>query len=153
MIIEKMLARRGPVSFLWIALLGVLLGSCASSAVPADIENLVRVFNVYQTGGEALPREVEDCEYLGSVSASAPTSQGGSMVFTDPKILLETIRSRAYRKGADTAFVSVEPRLLQYNESTLRATVFRCGDSMGPQKVGSPIRRDPIGTSPPGLAS
>jgi len=38
---------------------------------PADLESLVRVFNVYQTGREALPGKVEGCEHLGGVTAAA----------------------------------------------------------------------------------
>jgi hypothetical protein len=122
-------------------LLGLLLSSCASTA-PVDLENAVRVFNVYQAGGEALPRKVEDCEFIGSASASAPMTDAssGSISFTDPKALLETIRSRAYRKGADTAFVSFDPKGLQLQDPTLRATIFRCGESTAPQKLGFLVR-------------
>lgn len=125
---------------LLLTLLGLLLSSCASSPAPADLETLVRVFNVHQTGQEALPREVEGCDYLGGVSASIMAPEAGSITFTDPKPLLEVIRSRAHRKGADTAFVSMEPGRLRSDGSALRATVFRCGDSTGPQTVGSLVR-------------
>ena len=122
-------------------LLGLLLASCASTA-PADLENALRVFNVYQAGGEALPRKVEECEFLGSVSASAPIAEAGSnsVTLSNPKVLLETIRSRAHRKGADTALVSFDPGGLQSQDPTLRATIFRCGDSPAPQKLGFLVR-------------
>jgi hypothetical protein len=138
--IDKVLTSRSPTSPLLVILLGILLSSCASSPTPADLENLVHVFNVYQTGQEALPREVEGCEYLGGVSASIMAPEAGSVAFVDPKPLLEVIRSRAHWKGADTAFVSMEPGRLRSDGSALRATVFRCGDSTGPQTVGSPVR-------------
>lgn len=127
------------VRFLPMLLAGALLSSCASA--PAADLAAVRVFNVHQNGGEAVPQEVEGCEALGSVSASAPSPEAGSSVaFVDPKGLIETIRARALRKGADTVFVSLEPGSLQGGRSTLRATVFRCGDSTVPQTLGSPVR-------------
>ena len=135
-----MLSTRKVIPRLSAALLCILLGSCASSTAPADLEKLVRVFNVHQTGGEALPRQVEGCEYLGGVSASILVPEGGSIAFADPKPLLETIRSRAYRKNADTAFVSMEPGRLRADGGSLRATIFRCGDSTGPQAMGSLVR-------------
>jgi hypothetical protein len=126
-------------------ILSAVLCSCAS-APPADLENEVHVFNVFRDGGEALPREVEGCEFLGSVSASAPAPELGSTVYSNPSELLETIRSRAHRKGADTAFVSFASGVVKQQElgadqgRTLRATIFRCGDSTVPQTLGSPVR-------------
>lgn len=126
-------------------LLGLLLCSCASTP-PAGPEKEVSVFNVFRKGGEVPPREVEGCEFLGSVSASAPAPELGSTVISNPKELLETIKSRARRKGADTAFVSLasgavlQQELGQDQGRTLRATAFRCGDSTVPQTLGSPVR-------------
>ena len=147
-----MLASRKPVSIFWIVPLGFLLSSCASTA-PADLEKLVRVFNVHQTGGEVIPREVEGCESLGVVVASAPTpDEASAITLSDPRMLLETIRARAHNKGADTAFVSIATGILSnpgsggvlssgtVSDGRLRATIFRCGDSPGPQALGSPIR-------------
>lgn len=149
-----MLASRKPVSILWAIPLGFLLSSCASTP-PADLEKSVRVFNIYKTGGEVLPREVEGCESLGVVVASSPLPEAANVTtLTDPKMLLETIRARAHRKDADTAFVSIANGI-SVNPSgsggpvssgaisdgrSLRATIFRCGDSPGPQAFGSPIR-------------
>lgn len=133
-------------AILGLALLaGSVLCSCASTP-PVDLENAVRVYNVFRDGGEVPPREVEGCELLGSVSASAPSPELGSTVYSDPKELIETIRSRAHRKGADTAFVSLATGLVKQQElgsdqgRTLRATIFRCGDSTVPQTLGSPVR-------------
>ena len=132
-------------SFLGALLLGAVLGSCAS-APPADLENLVHVFNVYRTGGESLPREVEGCESLGSVTASAPAPELNSTVMSNPRELVETIRSRAHRKGADTAFVSIASGVANQQTAgvdqgrTLRATIFRCGDSTAPETLGTPVR-------------
>lgn len=126
------------VRFLSVLLTGALLSSCASA--PAADLAAVRVFNVHQNGGEAVPQDIEGCEALGSVSASAPSPEMGSVTFVDPKSLIETIRARALRKGADTAFVALEPGSLQGGRSTLRATIFRCGDSTVPQTLGSPVR-------------
>ena len=125
--------------------LGAVLCSCASTP-PVDLEKEVRVFNVFRVGGEVPPREVEGCEFLGSVSASAPAPELGSTVYSDPKELLETIRSRAHRKGADTAFVSLASGVVKQQElgtdqgRTLRSTIFRCGDSTVPETLGSPVR-------------
>lgn len=130
-----MLSSLRPCAFLLTLL---LLCSCASTPTPADLESLVQVFNVHQTGAEALPREVEGCEYLGNVLASAPVLENQSVSFSNPRALLETIRSRAHKKGADTAFVSLSGRLSQ--DRSLRAAIFRCGDSTRPQAVGSPVR-------------
>lgn len=132
-------------TFLGALLLSTLLGACAS-APPADLENLVRVFNVYRSGGEALPREVEGCEPLGSVTASTPAPELNSTVISNPSELLETIRSRAHRKGADTAFVSIASGTVNQQVAgvdqgrTLRATIFRCGDSTIPETLGTPVR-------------
>lgn len=149
-----MLASRKPVSALGTISLVSLLSSCASTP-SAELEKLVRVFNVHQTGGEALPREVEGCETLGVVVASSPTPEAANVTtLADPKMLLETIRARAHRKGADTAFVSIATESLTdprgsggpvssgtvSDERRLRATIFRCGDSPRPQALGSPIR-------------
>lgn len=149
-----MLTSRKPVSVLWIVPLGFLLSSCASTP-PADLKKLVRVFNVYQSGGEALPREVEGCEPLGVVVASAPASDPAyGKTLMDPAGLVETIRARAHGKGADTAFVALATGIVSNpsrpggplatvtvsDGSSLRATIFRCGDSPGPQALGSPIR-------------
>lgn len=131
-----MLTNRIAVSLL--GALGLLLGSCASTA-PADPEKVVRVYDVYRDGREALPREVEGCEYLGGVSASAPAPEASGVAFSSPSALLETLRSRARGKGADTAFVSLEPGLLKSGGPTLRATIFTCGDSTGPERIGSKI--------------
>lgn len=142
---KTLLANRRPASCLGALLLGTVLCSCASTP-PADLENLVRVFNVFQGGGEALPREVEGCEFLGSVSASTPAPELNSTVISNPRELLETIRSRAHRKGADTAFVSLASGAVKQQEfgvdqgRSLRATIFRCGDSTVPQTLGSPVR-------------
>jgi hypothetical protein len=149
-----MLANRKPVSILWIVPLGLLLSSCASTP-PADLEKLVRVFNVHRAGGEALPREIEGCEPLGVVVASAPAPEAANVTtLTDPTGLVETIRARAHRKGADTAFVFIATGVVSNpsrpggplstvtvsDGNSLRATIFRCGDSPGPQALGSPIR-------------
>lgn len=120
-------------------LLGLLLCSCASMP-PADLKAAVRVLNVYRTGQEALPRLIDGCAFLGSVSASVPEAQANSITtgVYDPTPLLETIRSRAHRKGADTAFVSIGS--LQQDERTLRATIFHCGESQIPVTLGVPVR-------------
>jgi len=124
-----MLASRKLASILWTILLGFLLSSCAST-IPADLEKLVRVFNVQQTGGETLPRKVEGCDPLGVVVASAPTPEEANVTtLSDPRVLLETIRARAHNKGADTAFVSIATGI---------------HDSPGQQALGSPIRDSTI---------
>jgi len=87
--------------------------------------------------------------------ASAPAPEAANVTtLTDPTGLLETIRARAHRKGADTAFVSIATGVVTNpsrpggplstvavsDGSSLRATIFHCGDSPGPQALGSPIR-------------
>jgi hypothetical protein len=77
------------------------------------------------------------------------------VTLSDPTLLLETVRARAHGKGADTAFVSIATPILKNpnrsvgplvsattvsDEQRLRATVFRCGDSPGPQAFGSLLR-------------
>jgi hypothetical protein len=128
---------RNPLLSAFLA--GSLLSSCASA--PAADQAPVQIFNVHKTGGEALPEEVEGCEPLGSVRASTSEPEASNVVsLAGPQALLETIRSRARRKGADTAFVSFDPKGVQVGQSSLRATVFRCGDSTVPQTLGSPVR-------------
>jgi len=147
--------RRNLASTLWTVSLGLLLCSCASTA-PADLYKVVRVYNVYRVGGEELPRKIEGCEYVDVVVATAPNpDEANSATFSDPMVLLETIRARAHSKGADTAFVSIATPIVKNpnpsvgplpsgttisDERRLRATVFRCGDSPGPQAIGSLLR-------------
>lgn len=134
---NKILPR--PISFLLTLLLGTLLGSCASTP-PADLKDKVRVFNVYREQRQDLPEKVEGCEYLGKVYASTPSTAASAGTITlgsaDPEPLLEIIRSRAYRKGADTVFVSLARMPLEDN---LRATAFRCGETEIPKDLGLPI--------------
>jgi len=123
-----------------ISLLGFLLGSCASTA-PADLKAAVRVLNVYETNHGELPRRVEGCGFLGNVRASVPEqSNSYTTGFFDPSPLIETIRLRAQRKGADTAFVSIGPDSIQQDERSLRATIFYCGESQAALKLGLPVR-------------
>ena len=118
--------------------LGTILGARASSS-PADLEGKVHVFNIYRGEGQGnkLPEQVEGCDYLGRVRASA------SGVF-DPEQLLEAIKSRAFRKGADTAFVSLS-RLI--SGEALRATVFRCGEAKARHDIGVLVRQTTDGQS------
>src|SRR5215216_7685228 len=108
---------------------------------PADQKDEVFVFNVYRTGGETLPRALDGCDFLGSVSATVPeieTSQ--SIGIFDPSVLLPTIRARAVRKSANTVVVSFAPRASEYGRRTLRGTAFRCGDQPLPPELGEPLR-------------
>ena len=146
----RRILRAGAIALLF----GPLLWSCASTP-PVDLKAAVRVLNVYRTGQEALPRQVAGCEFLGTASASVPEAQANSITtgFYDPTPLLETIRSRAHRKGADTAFVSIAPPVrpdgrapyppgadrLQLDERSLRATIFHCGESQSPMALGVPV--------------
>ena len=115
-----------------------LLWSCASTR-SKDTEAQVRVFNVYRTGVEALPRELDGCDFLGSVSATVPEIEGG-VGFFDPKGVLPTIRARAARKSADTVLVSIAPEELEHERRTLRGTIFRCGGHPLPLELGEPLR-------------
>jgi TonB family protein len=108
---------------------------------PADKKDEVFVFNVYRTGGEKLPRELDGCDFLGSVSATVPevdTSQ--SIGIFNPSVLLPTIRARAVRKSANTIVVSFAPRASEYGRRTLRGTAFRCGSQPLPPELGEPLR-------------
>ena len=150
-----MLVRRNLAPTLWTVSLGLLLCSCASTA-PADLDKVVRVYNVYRVGGEVLPRKIEGCEYVDVVVASTLNpDEAKGVTLSDPNLLLETIRARAHGKGADTAFVSIANPILKNpnrsagplvsattvsDEHRLRATVFRCGDATAPQAFGSLLR-------------
>ena len=108
---------------------------------PADKKDEVFVFNVYRTGGETLPRALDGCDFLGSVSATVPevdTSQ--SIGIFNPSVLLPTIRARAVRKSANTIVVSFAPRASEYGRRTLRGTAFRCGSQPLPPELGEPLR-------------
>jgi TonB family protein len=120
------------VWFLLTLSLGTVLGAFASSS-PTGLESKVQVFNVYRGKGlgNKLPEQVEGCDYLGKARASASG-------VSDPEQLLETIRSHAGRKGADTVFVSLA-RLAP--GEVLRATVFRCGESEARQNIGVLVRQ------------
>src|SRR6185295_10033630 len=102
----------------------------------AGNEDEVFVFNVYRTGGEALPRVLDGCAFLGSVSATVPEVIG----FFDPSVLLPTIRARAVRKSANTVVVSFFPGASEYRVRTLRGTAFRCGNQPLPPELGEPLR-------------
>jgi len=129
-----------PHPFLLMLFLGTVLGSCASTATD-DLEAKVRVFNVYRGNAEELPQEIEGCKYVGRTFASPPSIAASSATVSigsaDTQQLLEVIRSRAYRKGADTAFISFAP--LSQND-TLRATVFLCGETEISEKIGVLVR-------------
>lgn len=108
---------------------------------PDDKEDEVFVFNVYRTGGEALPRTLDGCDFLGSVSATVPeveTSQSTGIF--NPGVLLPTIRDRAARKSANTVVVSFGPGAAEYGRRTLRGTAFRCGNQPLPPELGEPLR-------------
>lgn len=108
---------------------------------PADKMDEVFVFNVYRTGGEKLPRALDGCESLGSVSTTVPeieTSQ--SIGIFNPSVLLPTIRARAARKSGNTVVVSFAPSASEYGRPTLRGTAFRCGNQPLPPELGEPLR-------------
>jgi TonB family protein len=108
---------------------------------PAGQENEVFVLNVYRTGGEALPRALDGCDFLGSISASVPeveTSQ--SIGIFNPGVLLPTISARAARKSANTVVVSFAPGASEYGRRTLRGRAFRCGNQPLPPELGEPLR-------------
>lgn len=110
-------------------------------ARPADQQDEVFVFNIYRTGSEALPRALDGCDFLGSVSASAPgieTSQ--SIELFNPDALLPTIKAQAVRKSANTVVVSFAPGPSEYGRSRLRGNAFRCGNQPLPPELGEPLR-------------
>ncbi|HEX6901839.1 MAG TPA: energy transducer TonB [Thermoanaerobaculia bacterium] len=118
-----------------------LLEQGAGWTRPADSQDEVFVFNIYRTGSESLPRTLEGCDYLGSVSATVPgidTSQ--SIGLFNPGAVLPTIKARAARKSANTVVVSFVPGASEYGRSTLRGTAFRCGDQSLPPELGEPLR-------------
>lgn len=106
---------------------------------PADNKDEVFVFNIYRTGAEALPKRLDGCDFLGSISATTPEI-GGSIGFFNPSVLLPTIRARAARKSANTVVVSMAPGASEYGRRTLRGTAFRCGDQPLPPELGEPLR-------------
>jgi TonB family protein len=104
---------------------------------PVDKPDEVFVFNIYRTGGEALPRALDGCDFLGSVSATVP-EMGGMGIF-NPSVLLPTIRARAARKSANTVVVSFAPGASEYGRRTLRGNAFRCGNEPLPSDLGEPL--------------
>jgi hypothetical protein len=118
----------------------VVSSSCATTGF-ADKQAQVRVFNLYGRGLEVpLPRTLEGCEPLGSVSATAPEYLKQTTGSFEPRDLLPVIRSRAARKSADTVLVSFEPKALQREPRTLRGTAFRCGTHPLPPELGEPLK-------------
>lgn len=109
-------------------------------ALPADRKDEVFVFNVYRTGAEALPRSLDGCDFLGSVSATVPEVQAQSIGLFDPSVLLPTIRARAVRKSANIVVVSFAPGPSEYGRRTLHGIAFRCGNQPLPPELGDPLR-------------
>ena|SRR6185295_1610951 len=108
---------------------------------PADNKDEVFVFNVYKTGGEALPRVLDGCDFLGTVSATVPEIETAQSIgIFNPGVLLPTIRARAARKSANTIVVSFGPGASEYGRRTLRGNVFRCGSQPLPAELGEPLR-------------
>ena len=126
----------------------VFLCSCATAALPEAAAN-VRIYNIHGSGSETLPREIDGCKSLGSVSATAaeyrsgglPRSPGGDrhVAVFDPQPVLQTIRARAARKAADTVIVSFNPGFGEWRRRTLPARAFRCGSHPLPSSFGKPI--------------
>jgi TonB family protein len=106
---------------------------------PADKKDEIFVFNVYRTGAEVLPKALDGCDSLGSVSATLPEVAGSIGLF-DPSVLLSTIRARAARKSANIVVVSFVPGASELGRRTLRGTAFRCGDKPLPAELGEPLR-------------
>jgi hypothetical protein len=106
---------------------------------PADQKDEVFVFNVYRTGAEAVPKTIDGCDSLGSVSATLPEVAGSVGLF-DPSVLLPTIKARAAHKSANTVVVSFVQGASEYGRPTLRGTAFRCGDQPLPPELGEPLR-------------
>lgn len=117
-----------------------LLERAAGWTRPADNEDEVFAFNVYRAGAEALPRALDGCDFLGSVSATIPEigSQGSGIY--DPTGVLPTIKARAARKSANTVVVSFIPGPSEYGRRTLHGTAFRCGNQPLPPELGEPLR-------------
>ena len=105
---------------------------------PADQKDEVFVFNIYRTGGEALPKKIDGCDSLGSVSATVPEVAGSIGLF-DPSVLLPTIKARAARKSANTVVVSFVRGASESGRRTLRGTAFRCGSQPLPPELGEPL--------------
>jgi hypothetical protein len=119
------------------AVIAMLLFGCASAPGP---DSSFKFYNAYRVGNEALPTAIDGCESLGTVNASIPEPPGTSVGFYDPKSLLETLRAKATRKGADTGVVLLPPKHLQRDSRSLRASVFKCGTAKLPEELGPPIR-------------
>ena len=117
-----------------------LLERVAGWTRPADKKDEVFVFNVYRAGGEALPRALDGCEFLGSVSATVPELEGQGTGIFDPSALLPTIKARAARKSADTVVVAFGLGTWESGRRTLRGTAFRCGDQPLPPELGEPLQ-------------
>jgi TonB family protein len=109
-------------------------------ARPADKKDEVFVFNVGRSGAEALPKTLEGCDFVSSVSATIPEAIGGSVGAFDPMGLLPTLRERAAYKSANTVVVSVAPGAWESGRRTLRGNAFRCGSQPLPAELGEPLR-------------
>jgi TonB family protein len=116
-----------------------LLERSAGWTRPDDQKDEIFVFNVYRTGAEALPKKLEGCDSLGSVSATVPEVAGSVGLF-NPSVLLPTLKARAARKSADTVVVSFAPGASESGRRTLRGTAFRCGNQPLPPELGEPLR-------------
>jgi hypothetical protein len=134
---------------LTLSAISAVLCSCVATA-PTHTAASVRVYNIYKTGSEAIPRQIDGCKSLGSVSAMAADYSPGGLLTTpaydrqglasfDPQPVLQTIRARAARKSADTVIVSFNPGVLEWKRRNLRARAFQCGTHPLPPTFGEPL--------------
>jgi TonB family protein len=107
---------------------------------PADKKDEVFVFNVGQTGAEALPKTLAGCDFVSSVYATISETMGGSIGIFNPMGLLPMLRERAAHKSANTVVVSVAPGAWESGRRTLRGNAFRCGSQPLPAELGEPLR-------------
>lgn len=124
----------------------LVASSCATTDL-ANKEAQVRIFNLYRAGVVTpLPRTLEGCESLGSVTVTAPELfQVQSSGSYDPLDQLPVLRARAARKSADTVLVSFEPAP-QRGHRTMRGTIFRCGSQPLPPELGEPLTQRKLGS-------
>ena len=113
-----------------LTLVPVLVVTACASAPASRPTTEVRAFNAFATGQEEPPEAISGCERRGVVAATG-TAAPGSYSSATALSLVETLRSKARRLGANTLVVSYGAPTSSFSSQSdegtrLRGVAFLC---------------------------